>query len=222
MQPSFREPDQESSASSDVALMQRATLGDGDALSEVMRRHWRSLVAYATHLLDDDDAAQDAVQQAFARLWTTRSSWKPSGSVRGYLCRLVRNRAIDELRRNAVWALLIRRTPRPNAPPTPLQITEANEFGGALERAVRRLPRKRREVLVLAHLQGFSYQQIAEITGISPKTAKKHVSLALSDLRRALAGFQPVGTGRVRAPAAVERPSHRRIPSMVGPESTEG
>jgi RNA polymerase sigma-70 factor (ECF subfamily) len=176
----------------DLALMRRVVLGDGAALGVLMRVHWRGLVGYATHLLDDSEAAQDAVQQAFARLWETRAAWKPSGSVRAYIHRQVRNGAIDELRRRAVRSLWSTRDElRPRAPVTPLDVTEENQLQEALRDALRSLPPKRREVLVLSHLQGLSYKEIGELLAISSGTVKKHVSLALSDLRRSLAPHLP-------------------------------
>ena len=62
---------------------------------------------------------------------------------------------------------------------------------GALDRALQLLPRKRREVLVLAHLHGLSYREIADTLVISAETVKKHISLALADLRRLLADHFP-------------------------------
>ena len=129
----------------DLTLMRRVALGDGAALGELMRVHWRGLVGYATHLLDDQDSAYDCVQQAFARLWEARAGWKPSGSVRAYLHRLVRNGAIDELRRRAVRSFWARREEvRPRPPATPFEVTAQNELQRALDAALRTLPPKRR------------------------------------------------------------------------------
>ena len=176
----------------DLGLMRRVVLGDEVALATLVRAHWGALAGYAAHLLGDSDAASDAVQQAFARLWETRATWKPSGAVRSYLYRLVRNGAIDELRRRSVRSFWAERDElRPPAPPTPLEETTDNEMRGALDRALSSLPRKRREVLVLAHLQGLSYREIAELLDISVETVKKHISLALADLRRLLADHFP-------------------------------
>jgi RNA polymerase sigma-70 factor (ECF subfamily) len=190
--------DSEVGDAADLGLMRRIVLGDDAALAALMRVHWGALVGYAGQMLDDPDAGSDAVQQAFARLWETRAGWKPSGTVRGYLYRLVRNGAIDELRRRSVRSFWADRDElKPRAPATPLDEATDNEMHGALERALGSLPRKRREVLVLAHLQGLSYREIAEALGISVETVKKHVSLALTDLRRLLAPHFP-GASRAR------------------------
>lgn len=184
--------DSEARDAADLGLMRRVVLGDDAALGALLRAHWPALVGYAAQMLGDSDAASDAVQQAFARLWESRSAWKPSGPVRSYLYRLVRNGAIDELRRRSVRSFWAERDElRPPAPPTPLEETTENEMRGALDRALQLLPRKRREVLVLAHLHGLSYREIADTLGISAETVKKHISLALADLRRLLADHFP-------------------------------
>lgn len=201
--------DPEDRDAADLALMRRVVLGDGDALGELMRVHWRGLVGYATHMLDDPESAQDVVQQGFARLWESRATWRQSGSVRAYLFRLVRNGAIDELRRRAVRSFWSRRDElRPRAPLTPLEIAEENELQRALRQALRSLPARRREVLVLAHLQGLSYKHVAELLDISPETVKKHIALALSDLRRILAADLPEsGTRALRTSPRPRGPS---------------
>jgi RNA polymerase sigma-70 factor (ECF subfamily) len=176
----------------DVTLMRRVVLGDGAALGALMEGHWRKLVAYATHLLGDSDAAHDVVQQAFTRLWETRSDWKPSASVRAFLHRMVRNGAIDELRRRAVRSFWRGRDELlPPAPVTPYDATQSNELRRAIQGALRSLPARRREVFVLAHLQGLSYREIAATLSVSQETVKKHVALALRDLRRLLADHLP-------------------------------
>ena len=192
--PRFTVPraDPDTRDAADLGLMRRVGLGDDAALAGLMRTHWASLVRYATHLLADRDAASDAAQQAFARLWETRAAWKPSGTVRAYLYRLVRNSAIDELRRRSVRSFWAHRDElRPPSPPTPFDDASQNETHGALEQALRSLPRKRREVLILAHLEGLSYREIAEMLDISAETVKKHISLALADLRKTLAVHFP-------------------------------
>ncbi|MBC7897175.1 MAG: sigma-70 family RNA polymerase sigma factor [Cytophagaceae bacterium] len=171
----------------DGMLMRRIALGDAAAMGTLVQSHWRDLVQYTSRLLNDRDRASDVVQQAFATLWERRGRWKPRGSVRAYLFRIVRNGAIDELRWGAVrsfWNERIGRATPP--PPTPHEVTVRNELHDALARAIDALPRRRREILVLAHLHGLSHQEIADLLSLSPETVKKHVSLALGDLRRQL------------------------------------
>lgn len=72
------------------------------------------------------------------------------------------------------------------APAAPDEVLEQEHLSERVQRAIQELPERRREVFSLAYLQGFSYAEVAEIMGISPKTVHNQMSAALSQLREAL------------------------------------
>jgi len=170
--------------------------GDVGAFAVLLDRFWRPLVTYAEDKLGSRDAAEDTVQEVYVRVWLKREGLRSDTSLRGYLYRLVHNAALDELRRRQVR---LRYAPMLEAglpsPPTPDQVTEAEELADAAEQAIAALPERRREVFVLGHLHDLSYQEIAEALGLTPRTVANHMSLALRDLRTALRPFLPSGSG---------------------------
>lgn len=83
---------------SDHELLAKLQHGDVDALDALIQRYWSPLVAYVTRLGSTSDAAEDIVQQTFARLWERRTTWRTTGSVRGLLYRIARNLAVSEHR----------------------------------------------------------------------------------------------------------------------------
>ena len=114
--------------------------------------------------------------------------------------------------------------------PSAVATLEADELAGAAGRAIAELPERRRDVFVLAHLHGLSYKEVAETLGITPRTVANHMSLALAQLREALAvhpgrrgegsrvlPFPPVR--RLGAPVAEEGGSD---PPLGAPSSEEG
>lgn len=182
-------PDRRSTAyaEDDGDLAARLVAGDVGAFAMLLESYWGPLVAYAGRMLGARDAADDVVQETFIRVWENRARVKPTRSLRGYLYRLTRNLVIDELRRARI------RTDRASmlggevaSPPTPAEVTEADDLGAAATRAIQGLAERRREVFVLAHLHDLSYRQIAEILGITPRTVANHMTLALRQLRAAL------------------------------------
>jgi RNA polymerase sigma-70 factor, ECF subfamily len=168
-------------------LAARITAGDVGAFSALLDRFWEPLVRYAHQLLGSQDAAEDVAQEAFVRLWAKRAALKADTSPRAYLYRLVHNLAIDELRMREVRGRRGRLSqPEPLYPPTPAQVTEADELAEVAAEAIQALPSRRRDVFVLGHFHDMSYREIAEALDITPRTVANHMTLALRDLRHAL------------------------------------
>jgi len=165
----------------------RVTAGDVGALGVLLDAFWKPLTKYASSLLNDFDAADDVVQDVFVRVWARRQEWK-EGSVRALLFALTRNAALDELRRRDSRARLAL-VSIPHAPRyqrTPAELFECDEMRGFVDRAIQELPRRRREVFDLVYLRGLSYQDAADIMGISVKTVGNQMTAALRQLRHAL------------------------------------
>jgi RNA polymerase sigma-70 factor, ECF subfamily len=149
------------------------------------------MVAFAADRLGSRDAAEDAVQEVFVRVWAHRAQLRPYTSPRAYLYRVLRNLITDDFRRRRLrerWAEARQHEPAPE-PPTPVAELEAGQLAAAARRAIAALPERRRDVFVLAHLQGLSYRDVAEALGITRRTVANHMTLALRELREALAPF---------------------------------
>jgi RNA polymerase sigma-70 factor, ECF subfamily len=171
-------------------LAARITAGDVGAFAGLLDRYWGPLVRFGQQVLGSEDAAEDLAQEAFMRLWVRRATLKADTSLRAYLYRLVHNLAVDELRKRKVRGGhgFLAQTEVPN-PPTPSQVTEADELAEAAAKAIQTLPARRRDVFVLGHFHDLSYREIAEALDITPRTVANHMTLALRDLRHALRPF---------------------------------
>jgi RNA polymerase sigma-70 factor (ECF subfamily) len=177
-------------AEDECALAARLMAGEVSAFAELLDAWWAPLVAYAAQMLGAQDAAEDAVQETFVRVWENHARLNPTRSLRGYLYRLTRNLVIDEVRKGQTRvdrvAFVEAQTP---TTPTPAQVVEADELAAAAGRAIERLAERRREVFILAHFHDLSYRQIADVLGITPRTVANHMTLALRELRAALQPF---------------------------------
>lgn len=184
----------------DMALVARLALDDGQALAALMERYWRPMVGFALDKMHSQDAAEDLVQEAFVRVWERRRELRPYASPRAYLYRVLRNLITDDFRRRRLRDRFsfLRSLSDPVEVPSPLATLEASEFATAANRAVNALPERRRDVFVLAHLQGLSYREVAEAMGITPRTVANHMSLALTQLRNALSAFTKPSRGESR------------------------
>src|SRR5690349_17139975 len=81
----------DSGSQSPDPVLARLARGEESALGELLERHWRALVGYASRLLESADQAQDVAQEAFVRLWERRTQWTGDDAVRPILFRIARN-----------------------------------------------------------------------------------------------------------------------------------
>jgi len=132
------------------------------------------------------------VHDAFVAVWRKIDRFDAQrGSLRAWLLTVVRNRAIDRVRarRTAVDVddaderSLLRTGPNPTWDAA-LDRAAAND----LRQAMDALPDEQRRAIELAYFEGYTYREVAEITGVPPGTANGRLRLALAKLREALTG----------------------------------
>src|SRR5919198_2052559 len=95
-----RQPPRARPRLADEDLMELVAAGDQAAFEILYERHGRAAYSLARRILGDDRAAEEATQEAFLQLWRSGQRYDAArGSVRSWTLRILRNRAIDELRR---------------------------------------------------------------------------------------------------------------------------
>ncbi len=176
----------------DAELVQRAQGGDVDAFNRLVGRYQRLAYNVAYRLTGDPDMAADATQEAFLAAYRALHTFG-GGSFRAWLLRIVTNKCYDALRRRqrrpttSLEALLAdSRNPaafRHEAPAGPDEAVERLELAEVLQAAIMELPEPQRTTLILADVHGFSYAEIAEITGVELGTVKSRLNRARRKLR---------------------------------------
>jgi RNA polymerase sigma-70 factor (ECF subfamily) len=147
--------------------LERLKASDEDAFRALVREQWPPLVHYLTTLAARPEAAEDAAQEAFVRLWEHRERWQ-GATARGLLFHIGRNVVLDQRRRAGVRERL-RAEVALRGPPAsdPAGDAESAEVGARILAAVARLPLRRREVFELVRLHGLSYREAAQALDIS-------------------------------------------------------
>lgn len=135
----------------------------------------------AFYLLEDRAEALDAVQDLYVKLWKMRDSLDLVRNPAAYGALLVRNLCIDRIRRARPSEPL--EDDLPGKPP-PDEALILRETLGTLLRAMEALPESQRKLLKMHLLQGYSYEEIAAATGLSPLNIRVQVSLARKKLKR--------------------------------------
>lgn len=161
---------------------------DTVGLSELYAAHRLALVRLAVLLVDDQASAEDVVQDAFAALARRKGGLRNPSAAIGYLRVSVVNGARSVLRK--------RRTVRGYKPPRTIESVGPEDRAVVAEEhrevlaAVKRLPDRQREVLVLRYWSGLSEAEIAAALGITPGTVKSTASRALDALERTLTDME--------------------------------
>ncbi len=172
----------------DDALMRRAAEGDTQAFSQVIQAYQGRLVRFAARLLNDPDAAQDAAQEAFLRLWRLRTHYQPRGCLQAYLLRTVRTICLDYARATRPWDTLEDGTGFHT--PSPEDIAQRRGLADAVAQAVQSLPEAQRAVFLLSQYEQLSYTEIAEALGCPVGTVASRKHQATETLRRKLAAWK--------------------------------
>jgi RNA polymerase sigma-70 factor (ECF subfamily) len=177
----------------DVQLLARIAQREPRALEILYERYATQVFSLALAMLRDRDQAADLTQEVFLLVWRHAAIYRPTGSARSWLLRLVRNRAIDEMRRTRRrqhW-----RTSAPAALATHgtsltselLDVIVRQE----VREAVAALPELHREALLLAFFHGLSHHEIAIRLQTPLGTIKARIRRALLTLRHQLLDKRP-------------------------------
>jgi RNA polymerase sigma-70 factor (sigma-E family) len=158
------------------------------ALEQLYAAHWRRLVRLAVLLLHDQGAAEEVVQDAFVAVHGRWRSLRDPDKALAYLRQSVVNRSRSALRHRGVVERYVGLQPRavPLADPADGSSLTADRRTAVLD-ALRALPTRQREVLVLRHYLELSEVEIADALGISRGSVKAHASRGSAALRALLA-----------------------------------
>ena len=177
----------------DEDLMPRLADKDPEAFEVFYDRHGGAAYSLAYRIVGDRKDAEDVVQEAFLSIWRSGARYdRARGSVRAWTLGIVRNRAIDALRRlsgNAPKldfddeAVIEQRTSPDRTEDLAIQHESAAEVRGAL----RELPDEQAKVIQLAYFGGFSHSEIAEMLGMPLGTVKGRMRLGIEKIRTQIA-----------------------------------
>jgi RNA polymerase sigma-70 factor (ECF subfamily) len=182
-----------SSAEQDRLLVQAALAGDQSAFAELVTRYQSAVYNLAYRMLGDPTDAEDAAQEVFVRAWNQLRTFQLDRRFSTWLLSIASHHAIDMLRRR-----------KPSAPlddvalyvqsdePEPDEIVLRSEQSEDVKRLLNTLPDKYRSVTVLRYYNDLSYNEIANMTGLTESAVKTQLHRA----RRMLADQLMATSGR--------------------------
>lgn len=170
----------------DDALMGRIAAGDPAAFRRLMERHVDGAYRLARRVTGSRSEAEDAVQEAFLRVWTRAQSWAPGRALFStWLWRVVLNLSLDSRRRRSHAPLELAAEPSDPRPDAVERIAEREQTEW-VDRAVAALPERQRAALALVYGNGASNVQAAEALGISVGALEQLLVRAKRTLREGM------------------------------------
>ena len=181
-----------------VALAQE---GREAAFRELVRRYERPVFSLIFRMVRDRELAEDLAQETFVKALNAIDSYRPEFKFSSWIFKIANNAAIDHLRRRELDTLSLDGSPHAATPEamqatalqigarqeSPLDTVEAKELGTAIEAAIGTLRPEYRSCILLRHVEGRAYEEIAEILNLPLGTVKTYIHRARNELRLSLA-----------------------------------
>ncbi len=180
-----------------VALAQK---GREDAFRELIRRYERPVFSLIFRMVRDRELAEDLAQDTFIKVLNHIDRYRPEFKLSSWLFKIANNVAIDHLRKRQIETVSMEGSPHAMTSDaieatsfeveshgeSALEELESRELGSAIERAIARLRPEYRSCILLRHVEGRSYEEIATTLDLPLGTVKTYIHRARHELREAL------------------------------------
>jgi RNA polymerase sigma-70 factor (ECF subfamily) len=195
------EPPPNLPAATDQEVVTLARQGIETAYRELVRRYERPVFSLIFRMVRNRELAEDLSQETFIKVLNALDSYRPEYKFSSWVFKIANNAAIDHLRRRELDTLSLEGSPHAETPQmveatalqigergeTQLEEVENKELGGEIERAIAKLRPEYRTCILLRHVEGRAYEEIAEILNLPLGTVKTYIHRARNELRISLA-----------------------------------
>jgi RNA polymerase sigma-70 factor (ECF subfamily) len=191
------------SAATDQEVVELARKADETAYRELLRRYQRPVFSLIYRMVRDRELAEDLSQETFVKVLNALDRYRPEYKFSSWVFKIANNAAIDHLRRKELDTLSLQGGPDATTPErveatalqlgdhteSPLDELEARELGSTIERAIGQLRPEYRSCIILRHVEGRPYDEIAVILDLPLGTVKTYIHRARAELRESLEGI---------------------------------
>ncbi len=189
------------SDATDQQVVLSARQGAEAAYRELIRRYQRPVFSLIYRMVRDRELAEDLTQETFVKVLNAIDRYRPEYKFSSWIFKIANNAAIDQLRRKELDTLSLEGRPDAttqdrleataiqvgDSGESPLEEVEARELGSAIERAIAQLRPEYRACIILRHVEGRPYDEIAKILDLPLGTVKTYIHRARAELQEALA-----------------------------------
>jgi len=185
----------------DRELATLAARGREAAFRELLKRYERPVFSLIYRMVRDRALAEDLAQEAFIRAFNAIATYNTSYKFSNWIFKIANNHTIDHLRRRRLETVSIHGSPHAttqdeinqsrlmleSGDESPLDLVEHKELGGQIERAIGELREEYRTAILLRHVEGYAYEEIAEVMDLPLGTVKTYLHRARNELKNKLA-----------------------------------
>jgi RNA polymerase sigma-70 factor (ECF subfamily) len=185
---------------SDQQIVEWAKDGHEPAFRELVRRYERPVFSLIYRMVRDRALAEDLAQETFIKVLNAIRSYRPEFKFSSWIFKIANNAAIDHLRRRELDTLSLDGSPHAQTPDemhstalqlgsrqeSPLDEVAARELGSQIELAIAKLRPEYRSCILLRHVEGHSYEEIAQMLDLPLGTVKTYIHRARNELRNYL------------------------------------
>jgi RNA polymerase sigma-70 factor (ECF subfamily) len=191
------------SAATDQEVVELARKGKEVAYRELLRRYQRPVFSLIYRMVRDRELAEDLAQETFVKVLNALDRYRSEYKFSSWVFKIANNAAIDHLRRKELDTLSLEGGPDATTPErveatalqlgdqteSPLDELEARELGSTLEKAIGSLRPEYRSCIILRHVEGRPYDEIAGILDLPLGTVKTYIHRARAELKECLEGL---------------------------------
>lgn len=184
----------------DADIVALAQQGRESAFRELIRRYERPVFSLIFRMVRDRELAEDLSQDTFVKVLNHIDRYRPEFKLSSWLFKIANNVAIDHLRRRQLDTVSMSGSPHAETTEaieatsfdivaqqeSALDEMEARELGSSIEQAIAKLRPEYRSCIMLRHVEGRSYEEIAATLDLPLGTVKTYIHRARHELRRAL------------------------------------
>lgn len=171
-------------------LIRQLSEGDQTAFRTLFETYYPRVRTFIACIVKEESTAEDIAQELFVKIWERREIFQREiASFGGYLYRMARNAALNSIRRTANLDLSDVRFSESVPDASFEEEYYAREKELFIKLVVCRMPEQRRRIFEMSRYLGMDNQSIADALNLSKKTVENHLTLALKELRHALAAF---------------------------------
>ncbi len=188
----------------DQEVVERAGTGSEAAYRELVRRYQRPVFSLTYRMVRDRELAEDLTQETFVKVLNAIDRYRPEYKFSSWIFKIANNAAIDHLRRRELDTLSLDGGPDAMTPDrvqaTSLQLgdgaesqleeLEARELGTQIVRAIGALRPEYRSCIIMRHVEGRAYDEIADVLDLPLGTVKTYIHRARAELRESLGSLR--------------------------------
>ena len=185
----------------DQEIVVLARQGREAAYRELIGRYQRPVFSLIYRLVRDREKSEDLAQETFIKVLNALDRYDPSYKFSSWIFKIAHNTSLDHLRKKEPQTLSLEGSPHAESASeqeasviqalsteeTPEDYTASRELGATLEVAIGKLRPEYRTAIVMCHVEGRPYEEIAEVMGVPLGTIKTYIHRARNELKKELA-----------------------------------